>query len=151
MRNAIRSEQDGFDTPEAEFCHARPKSRCLIDETITDICGDRRTRRRYDVDLPVQFKVIRHYQVVQSGTGKTINLSGGGLACNFGVALKPGSSIQLAVGWPVMLNKTCPLKLVIEGKVVRSDASLTAVRMERYEFHTQSMRTLQAMAAGSMA
>ena len=121
------------------------------EDMVTEIGADRRNRRRYDIDLNLQYKIVRQYQVCQSGTGKTINFSGGGVAFETRDAIKPGSSIELSIAWPVMLNSTCPLKLVLTGKVVRSDAALTAVRMERYEFRTQGARTLQLRAVGCLA
>jgi PilZ domain len=151
MQNATRTEQNSFDTPEAVLRRTQPKSSDLMDEIITEICGDRRSRRRYPIDLVVQYKIFGQYQIVQSGKGKTINLSAGGIACAFDEILKPGSTIELSIAWPVLLNKTCPLKLVVSGKVVRSDAALTAVRMERYEFRTQGTRSLQTMTAGASA
>jgi hypothetical protein len=38
----------------------------------------------------------------------------------------------------VLLDGTCRLKLVAIGRVVRSHKNFAAVRMERYEFHTQA-------------
>jgi len=116
-----------------------------------EIGSDRRGRSRYDIDLELQYKVVKHYQVCQTGTGKTINFSGGGLAFAGGDGLKPGASIELEIAWPVMLNSTCPLKLVVTGKVVRSSEAMTAVRMERYEFRTAGVRAMQARAAGYTA
>src|SRR5262245_31618264 len=102
------------------------------EELVTEIGGDRRDSRRYDMDLSLHYKVMQQYQVCKSGTGKTINFSGGGLAFEGGEGLKPGATIELAIAWPVMLNGNCPLKLVVIGKVVRSSAGMTAVRMEHY-------------------
>ena len=147
MRNAMKAEPNQFDSPEVGKRPA-PKNGDPMDEVVSEIGGDRRTRRRYDIDLHVQYKIFRQYQVSQTGTGKTINLSGDGIACEFDDVLKPGTAIELAIAWPVLLNKTCPLKLVVTGKVVRSDAILTAVRMERYEFRTQGVRALRAVAVG---
>jgi PilZ domain len=151
MQNATRTEQNSFETPEDVLRLPQPKKNDLMDDIISEICGDRRTRRRYEIDLVVQFKVFKNYQIIQTGKGKTINLSAAGIACQLDEILKPGSAIELAIAWPVLLNKTCPLKLVVSGKVVRSDAALTAVRMDRYEFRTQGTRSLQTMTAGASA
>jgi hypothetical protein len=51
------------------------------------------------------------------------------------------------VSWPVLLNQSCPLKLVASGRVVRSDQNCTAIRMDRYEFRTQGTRVVQAAGA----
>jgi hypothetical protein len=127
------------------------KEKVFQEELITEIGSDRRDRRRYDVDLNLQYKVLRQYQVCQSGMGKTVNLSGGGIAVAIDNVLSPGSMVELSIAWPVMLNKNCPLKLVVTGKVIRSSKAMTAVRMERYEFRTQGLQTLQARAAGYTA
>jgi hypothetical protein len=124
------------------------KVKVFKEELVTEIGEDRRGRRRYDIDLNLEYKVVRHYQVCQKGTGKTVNFSGGGVAFETSDSLRPGSTVELAIAWPIMLNSTCPLKLVVTGKVVRSSAALTAVRMERYEFRTQGVRAL-SMAAFS--
>ena len=56
------------------------KAKVFKEEVVTEIGADRRDGRRYDIDLNLQYKVIRQYQVCQSGMGKTVNLSGGGIA-----------------------------------------------------------------------
>ena len=148
MINNMEIQLDNCEWRGAELLQMSRKVNVFKEELVTEIGADRRDRRRYDMDLSVHYKVVKHYQVCQSGTGKTINFSGGGVAFEGGEALKPGSSVELAIAWPVMLNSSCPLKLVVTGKVVRSSAALTAVRMERYEFRTQGVRAMQARAAG---
>ena len=147
MPDAMKLEPESQKNPEVVLRTKRPKDGDPLDELIGEIGGDRRNRRRYEIDLNVQYKIFRQYQVAQTGAGKTINLSGGGIACEFDEVLKPGSVIELAIAWPVLLNRNCPLKLVVTGKVVRSDAALTAIRMERYEFRTQGVRAMHAAAA----
>jgi c-di-GMP-binding flagellar brake protein YcgR len=118
-----------------------------MEQVVSEISGDRRARRRYDVDLKVHYRVLRQDQVVRTGSGKTFNISGGGIACQLDETLKPGSKIELSIAWPVMLNQNCALKLVVTGKIIRSDSSLTALRMKGYEFRTQGVRPIQAAAA----
>lgn len=126
----------------------RLKEGVLKDEGVTEIGGDRRLRRRYDLDLQLQYRVLRRNQFGPAGTGKTINLSGDGIALDIGEVLLPGSPIELTISWPVLLNSACALNLVVTGRVARSDAALTAVCMDRYEFRTQSTPALQSRAAG---
>jgi hypothetical protein len=118
------------------------------EEMMIEIGADRRDRRRYDIDLALHYKVLGQHHVDQSGAGKAVNLSAGGIAIAIGEVLTPGSTVELAVAWPVLLNQNCPLKLVVTGKVVRSTQAMTAIRMERYEFRTLGTRTLQVRAAG---
>jgi hypothetical protein len=146
MRNANRAEQVEIETSGFAPSGRRPKADDPIEEVIGEICGDRRLRRRYDIDLRVQYKVMRRDHVAQTGSGKTVNLSGAGIACEFDQALKPGSAVELAIAWPVLLNSNCPLKLVVTGRVIRSEDGLTAVRMDKYEFRTQGLKTMHAFA-----
>jgi hypothetical protein len=42
----------------------------------------------------------------------------------------------LLMQWPFFLDGTCPLKLVVQGRIVRSDGNGTAVQVLRHEFRT---------------
>ena len=58
--------------------------------------------------------------------------------------------IELSMTWPVLLNDSCPMKLMIYGCVVRSNDKGAAVAIERYEFRTQG-RTFQQTQPASNA
>ena len=47
------------------------------------------------------------------------------------------------MSWPVLLNDSCPMKLMIYGCVIRSNEKGAAVAIERYEFRTQGSRGFQ--------
>jgi len=51
--------------------------------------------------------------------------------------LTSGMPVELSMTWPVLLNDSCPMKLMIYGCVVRSNERWAAVAIERYEFRTQ--------------
>ena len=121
----------------------------MKEEVISEISGDRRTGRRYDIDLPVRYKVLGSAHASKTGAGKTVNLSGQGIAFKMDEVLAPGSRVELAIPWPVRLHGTCALKLVVTGKVVRSYRALTAIRMERYEFRTQGTHQAPARTAAA--
>jgi PilZ domain len=59
------------------------------------------------------------------------NLSSGGVFLKTEANLRVGQSIQVLIDWPVL---QCPLRLVILGKVLRSDESGSAVKLVQYEF-----------------
>ena len=151
MMNRMEDQLENFQWRGTEENKMSRKVKVFREGLVTEIGEDRRGRRRYDIDLNLQYKVVKQYHVCQAGTGKTVNFSGGGVAFETSEVLQPGSTVELAIAWPVMLNSTCPLKLVVTGKVVRSSAALTAVSMERYEFRTQGARRMQAHAAGYTA
>jgi hypothetical protein len=127
------------------------KTAILQEQTTDEIHQDRRTKRRYALDLPVQFKIMKNYLVVGTGTGTTLDMSSSGIAFTTSQPLKVGSYLEMSVNWPVLLNQSCPLKLVAFGKVVRSDAGRAAVRMDRHEFRTQSLKSAQAAQTAGFA
>jgi hypothetical protein len=49
-----------------------------------------------------------------------------------------GRTVELSVHWPAKLDGSCPLKFVAIGRVIRSEADIAAVRIERYEFRTRA-------------
>ncbi len=122
------------------------KKRILTEQSVTEISQDRRSKRRYPIELPVQYKIMKNYLVMGTGSGNSLDFSSGGIAFTSSTPLKIGSYLELSVSWPVLLNQSCPLKLVASGRVVRSDQNCTAIRLDRYEFRTSGAKTLQANA-----
>jgi hypothetical protein len=73
-----------------------------------------------------------------SGTGKTLNIGSGGVLFTTEEQLPLGGTVELSVHWPAKLDGSCPLKFVAIGRVIRSEADIAAVRIERYEFRTRA-------------
>lgn len=103
--------------------------------------SDQRTSRRYPITLEIQYKLLRKGRVERLGLGKTLNVSSGGVLFQSNEALPAGSSIELLMHWPFLLEGVCPLKLVIQGSVVRSDGKGIAVRTKHHEFRTAGARS----------
>jgi hypothetical protein len=91
----------------------------------------------------VKYKMLYGQRIAETGSGKTINISSGGVWFTTENVLTPGMPIELSVSWPVLLNDSCPMKIMIYGCVIRSGEKGTAVAIERYEFRTQGTRTFQ--------
>ena len=125
---------------------AKKRINSLIDQGVTGISQDRRSKRRYPIELAVQYKIMKNYLVMGTGSGTSLDLSSGGIAFTSSAPLKIGSYLELSVSWPVMLNQSCPLKLVAFGRVVRSDQNCTAVSLDRYEFRTAAAKAFQSTA-----
>jgi hypothetical protein len=126
---------------------AKKRNTSMTEQTLTEISQDRRSKRRYPIELPVQYKIMKNYLVMGTGTGNSLDLSSGGIAFTCNTPLKIGSYLELSISWPVLLNQSCPLKLVASGRVVRSDHTRTAISLDRYEFRTTGAKTLQTTAA----
>lgn len=99
---------------------------------------DLRRHRRYPIALDVQYK-WNNSRLEQMGAGITVNISSGGVLFRSPQPLPAHSSIEMALTWPFSLNN-CALKLVMRGRVVRSDDHATAVQVTQYEFRTAGPR-----------
>ena len=99
--------------------------------------GDRRLKRRFRIERDVRYKMLYGQRVAETGSGKTTNISSGGVCFTSDNMLSIGIPVEVSMSWPVLLNQSCPLKLMIYGCVVRSSDQGSAVLIERYEFRTQ--------------
>jgi hypothetical protein len=66
-------------------------------------------------------------------------MSGSGVLLITAGVLAPGRLIEVEIDWPARLDDDVPLKMVVRGKVVRSeksDVALAGVRILRYDFRT---------------
>src|SRR5262249_20889575 len=88
------------------------------------------------------YKLMDHDQIIAAGVGCTTNVSSSGVAFVGQHALAPGQFIELSISWPVLLDDSCPMRLTIFGRVVRSDGFCSACTIDRYEFRTQG-RTMR--------
>ena len=112
-----------------------------IGKTSTDFGGmsDRRGTSRFPLCEEVKYKLL-HGKVSASGAGKTLNIGSGGVLFTTEQRLPMGRMVELSVNWPARLDGTCPLKFVAVGRIIRAENDKAAVRIERYEFRTRSIR-----------
>ena len=104
---------------------------------------ERRTKRRFQIDQEVKYKMLYGQRIAETGVGRTMNISSGGVWFSTESMLTSGMPVELSMNWPVLLNDSCPMKLMIYGCVVRSNEKGAAVAIERYEFRTQGSRAFQ--------
>ena len=107
---------------------------------------ERRTKRRFQIDQEVRYKMLYGQRIAETGVGRTLNISSGGVWFSTENMLTSGMPVELSMTWPVLLNDSCPMKLMIYGCVVRSNERGAAVAIERYEFRTQGSRNFQSTA-----
>ena len=101
-----------------------------------------RGRQRFTLALPLTYKVVKGEG--GAGSGTTLNISSTGLRFTTEVALTLGLRVQLALTWPALLNGTVPVKLMIDGTVIRASATDAAARIRSYEFHTSARGLAQS-------
>ena|ERR1017187_10011506 len=105
-------------------------------EASEGIAGERRVDRRYPILLDLRWKLIHRKRVLDSGEGRTIDLSSGGVRFESGRTLPEGFDMELAILWPVLLHNVAPMQIVVQGRIVRSEGGQIAIRMVQHEFRT---------------
>ena len=102
---------------------------------------EKRIKRRFPINLEVNYKMLYGQRIAETGTGRTMYLSSDWFST--GNMLTCGMPVELSLSWPVLLNDSCPMKLMVYGCVVRSTERGAAVAIERYEFRTARARAFQ--------
>jgi hypothetical protein len=103
---------------------------------------ERRMKRRFEIAEEVRYKMLYGQRIAETGSGKTLNISSGGVWFTTENMLTVGMPIEVTVSWPVLLHDSCPMKLMVYGCVIRSNEKGAAVAIERYEFRTQGSRAV---------
>lgn len=108
---------------------------------------ERRVNSRFPVQQEIRYRLLQGRPLAKGGAGKTLDISSGGILFTTTEPLPTGRMVEIAMHWPARLHGTCPLQFVATGRVIRSDASTAAVRIQRYEFKTRSVHAMAASGA----
>src|ERR1043165_2056350 len=87
---------------------------------------ERRHTKRFPMRESLTYS-FRKGKLACAGSGKTIDISSKGILFEADEALQVGGVVQVAVNWPVLLDGTCFLKFVVEGRVMRAEQNRMAV------------------------
>jgi hypothetical protein len=123
----------GFPAPPAE-----PRGRGNLEVCLDRIAQERRATRRYELHLPLHFRVSQKGAVARWGTGVTREMSTTGLSFRARKPLPIGAHVELIVDWPAKYANDQPIDLQLTGFVVRSDNHRTAVRVTSRRFRINS-------------
>lgn len=107
---------------------------------ITHSGPDKRASTRFPLSEEVFFKIYEEGNLSGKGVGTSLNMSSRGILFQTEQPMPQGRRVEVAVNWPAELDHKCPLKLVASGRVVRSQAGIVAVKIDRYEFRTRGTR-----------
>jgi hypothetical protein len=91
--------------------------------------GERRQHRRYPIRLPATYKTKGF-----NGPAHTVDLSARGVRIESDAVLPVGTSVEVAVEWPVLFDGRTRLKLVYAGRVARAKSRTIALAGYRPEF-----------------
>ena len=103
---------------------------------------DRRRDQRYPVQLAVRYKAYDGRGNLLTGETITNDISSGGVCLQGEMVLPLGTDVELGITWPFRLEGVCRLKLVVFGRVVRRGRTTTAIKIQRYEFRTAGINSL---------
>ena len=98
---------------------------------------EKRGSNRFPVQQGIQYRAIDYRGAKLTGDGLTLDMSGSGIRFSIQQRIPPGRIVEVSVDWPVRLHGTCPLKVIVVGRVVRSDASSAALSILQYESRTK--------------
>jgi hypothetical protein len=98
---------------------------------------ERRSRRRFPIEQDVRYQCVKGSRISAVGVGKTLEMSSREVRFTTQQPLRLGEKVRLAVDWPAVLHNSCPMKLELQGWVIRSEGEAAAVKIERYEFRTR--------------
>ena len=97
---------------------------------------ERRARCRFGMRRELRYKLVKGRSIVAAGAGYTIDVGSGGVAFFADDELKPGAAVELSISWPALLDQTCPIRLVVFGRVLRGAGHTTVCTVDKHEFRT---------------
>jgi hypothetical protein len=107
---------------------------------------DRRTKHRFPLQRDVRYKMTEDGVQTAAGAGATMNIGSGGVAFTSDHSMHIGAFVELSISWPVLLDESLPMRLIVFGRIVRVGLQDAACSVDKYEFRTQS-RTLTAVSS----
>jgi len=98
------------------------------------IAQNRRATGRYDLRLPLHYRVSIKGEPPRTGSGTTCDISASGLSFRSRKSLPVGAHIEILIEWPAKYRDIDPMSLLATGFIVRCDGSRIAVRMTSRKF-----------------
>jgi len=102
---------------------------------------ERRSRERFPLALAVEYRLLGRDE--RWGYGKTCNISSTGALFEVAERRPFSGLIELMVSWPCLLDGVCALKLVMKGRVVRSEGCGVAIESRNHEFRTAGSKSVR--------
>jgi PilZ domain-containing protein len=106
---------------------------------------ERRAKLRFPVSREMRYKLLENGKIIATGHGETTDMSSGGIAFRTNAMAEAGDYLELSISWPALLDDTCPMRLVVYGRLVRRSESLVVCSVEKWEFRTGSRQLQQVV------
>ena len=95
---------------------------------------ERRRSERFPLELAAHYQCVMRKAASESGDGVTVNISSTGVLFTSDQNLQNGRRIELSINWPAKLDQKVPLKLIVLGRIVRTEPGRAAVDILQHEF-----------------
>jgi hypothetical protein len=90
---------------------------------------ERRSNPRFDLRLPLRYRISQKGIAPYTGTGLTQDLSIHGISFKCRKPLPVGAHVELLVDWPAKYGDLYPIELHVTGFILRSVNGRTAIKM----------------------
>jgi hypothetical protein len=108
------------------------------------VLTEQRSHQRYPIELEMEYRLLaKGHSELLVGSGKTRNISSGGVLFEALGSRPAAGTIELMLTWPFLLEGVCPLKLIMKGRIVRSDIRGIAIQSNYHEFRTAGSRIVK--------
>jgi|HubBroStandDraft_1064217.scaffolds.fasta_scaffold148324_3 hypothetical protein len=108
---------------------------------------ERRADTRYELRLPLRYRISQKGEAPCMGTGLTQDLSTHGIAFRCRKSLPVGAHVELLVDWPAKYGDLYPIELQVTGFVLRSNNGRTAIRMTSHRLRVSETPAEQVRAS----
>ena len=105
--------------------------------------GDRRKSARFDLRLPLRYRVSQKGVENRWSSGITRDMSKDGVVFKSRHPLPVGGHVELRIDWPARYESTYPIDLQLTGFVIRNDQGRTAVRISSHRFLVQTTQRVE--------
>jgi len=105
------------------------------------LSGERRACTRYPLTLDLHYTVFYGRKLRETGTGRVVNVSSSGLRFTTDRPLSSGQKIELFIRWPLLLDGSVQIQLVLVGTIVWGTSTEAAMQIQRHEFRTRGAGT----------
>ena len=95
--------------------------------------ANRRGTTRYDVNSPLRYRVPQANLPGGWKAGSIVDMSASGVLVQIAETLETGSILELELDWTGLYHAK-PVRLLVTGPVVRTDALGTAIHIAHHEF-----------------
>jgi len=104
--------------------------------------SDRRVNHRYELSLPIHYRVSAQGATSRWSTSVTCDFSSGDISFRSRRRLPEGAHVEMVIDWPARQDRADSTELLATGFVVRSTASRVAVRINSHRFRIALTRAI---------